>query len=276
MILIKIGIILMMVIICFYVFRSVFSFLSSIAEVTDTVNAAIDTSMKKRKSYKGTQKKLSRQGIMFRFENYDMKPSQYLTFRLFVGLIVGLAPLLIYERFSVILFAICFAVGFFGLDFYFQSKNKSDNKKMLHDLFNIYVTLKIQLSSNIYITNSLQSCREVVINKRLRKALDELIANLSDRTKTYMESVEFFRNRFNSEEINNFCMFLRSYGKYGISEKYLADIMSEISEISMAATLQDEHAIETKSNLINFLFFACVIAVVIFGAFSMIKNINIF
>lgn len=276
MIFIKIGIVVMMGIICFHVFRSIFAFLNSIAEVTDTVNAAIDDSMKKRKTYKGAQKKLSRQGIMFRFDNYDMTPSQYLIFRLFIGLIGGVFSVLITGDFSVFFFAIFFVAGFFVLDFYFQSKNKSDNKEMLHDLFNIYVTLKIQLSSNIYINNSLQSCREVITNKRLMKALDELIANLSDRTKTYLESVEFFRNRFNSEEINNFCMFLRSYGKYGISEKYLADIMAEISEISMAATLQDEHAVETKSSLINFLFFSCVIAVVVFGAFAMIKDINIF
>jgi len=174
------------------------------------------------------------------------------------------------------LFVVFFVAGFYAFDFYFQQKNKSDNKEILNDLFNIYVTLKIQLSSNIYIVDSLQSCREVVTNNRLSNALDELIANLSDRTKTYMESVDFFRNRFNSDEITNLCMFLKSYGKYGITEKYLADIMGEISEISTAATMQDEHNIETKSSLINFLFFASVIAVIIYGALMMIKDVNIF
>jgi len=122
----------------------------------------------------------------------------------------------------------------------------------------------------------LLSAREIIKSQRLKEAVDELIANLSDKTMQYTTSVQQFKYRFNSEEINNLCAFLLSYMSYGVSEKYLRDVMSEINEIATESSMQQESAINTKVSLITFAYFASILAIVIYCAISSFGSIGIF
>lgn len=261
--------------ISFFVFRIITNVFSGFSSIGDKLESSVDQRLKDKKSFKAKKLYLSKQGIMYRLNDYDLAPSKYLVLRLVVGAGVALAGYLTVNG-SVIISLIGGVAGFFACDLIFRRLNKKDNNNMINDLFNVYLTLKIQLSSGIYIINSLVSACELISSKRLRYAIEELIINLSDKTITYIDAIEWFQNRFSCEEINDFCTFLHSYAKYGVSEKYLEDVMFEINEIATQSAMRQEHAMQTKVTLLSFLYFACILAIVIFCAVKSFNGLSIF
>lgn len=273
---IKLCIYLLIFLICFFVFRIIFSVLSGMTTTREELGKSIDTRFKKKRVYSRQRRKLSQYGIMYFFDDFDLSPAKYMALRVFVGLITAVFSIALMERVHLLITPLALIGGYFLCDILFRLKNKSDNEDMLQDIFNIYLTLKIQLASDVYIIDALQSCRDIIRHKRLRIALDELLANASDKGKSYNEAIDTFKNRFYSEEITNLCSFLRSYARFGVTEKYLADILSEINEISNATSMKEEHNIDTKVGLINFLFFTSIIATIAYGVFMSLGTINFF
>lgn len=120
---------------------------------------------------------------------------------------------------------------------------------MMMDLYNTYANLKIQMSSGVYLTESLEYSHKVAQDDRYREALGELILNLSDKTISMQRSVEIFKDRFDSREIDKLCALLHNCVVYGISDSYANDIMGEIQGIILASTLESEHDIENKAGM---------------------------
>lgn len=272
---IKVLIYLVIAGISFLFFRTIHAFFQNLSNMGDQFEATINQRLKERKEFTAQKRYLSKLGIMYRLKDYNLSPSKYIILRVFCAVFFGFAAyLLIGKHFGVI--GASSIAGYFLCDLYFRHKNKEDNKALLNDIFNIYLTLKIQLSSNIYIINSLLSAKDIIASKRLKEALDELITNLSDKTISYSDSVKQFKDRFDSEEINNLCAFLLSYISYGVSEKYLKDVMSEVNEIATEAAMQQEHKIETKVGMVAFLYFVSILTIVIYCVIQSFGNINLF
>ena len=272
---VKIFIYLVIAGISFLFFRASTNFFLNFSSAGDQIEKAIDRRLKNKQNFTPQRRYLSQQGIMYRLKDYNLSPSKYIILRLFVSVVCAFVMYaLLGDKIMFILGA--GVAGYFLCDIFFRRQNKKDNKEILDDIFNVYLTLKIQLSSSIYIINSLISARDIVKSKRLREALDELIANLSDKTILYSDAVKQFKYRFCSEEINNLCAFLLSYMSYGVSEKYLRDVMSEINEIATESSMQQESAINTKVSFITFAYFASILAIVIYCAVSSFGSIGIF
>ena len=272
---VKILIYLAIAFVSFLVFKMTLSLLSSLEGTEDRIESAIEYNLKEKNNFFNLRLKLSQLGIMYRLKNYRLQPTRYIMLKIFCAALAA-AIVFLFAGFKVIFIALAGVLGYFVLDFYFTRQNKSDNDKILNDIFNIYLTLKIQLSSNIYIIDALQACKNIVQNERLKEALDELVVNMSNKAITYKEAIETFKNRFKSDEIINLCAFMFAYAQYGVSDKYIEDIMSEINEISTASAIKDEHNIESKVGFYTFLYFAAIVAVVVFGALQTVGNIDIF
>lgn len=273
--LIKLAIYLLAAGVAFFCFRMFINMFSKAEGASEKAQQAIDDRLKETNKYNYQRLRLSRLGIMYRLHNYEMMPSNYMVLRLTIGGIFAAAVFII-AGMRIPALALAFLVGYFGCDFYFKHKNKTDNDEMLNDIFNIYLTLKIQLTSKIPIFDALQSCLTMVKNKRMKEALTELVVNLSDKRVSYLDSVEHFSNRFESDSIANLCAFLKSYMQYGVSEKYIEDIMSEINEIATASAMKEEHSIESKANAIAFVYFVAILAVVLYCIAVTLSGTNVF
>lgn len=272
---IKIFIYLVIAGISFLFYQAATRFFSGFSSAGDQIEKAIDRRLKNKQNFTPRRMYLSQQGIMYRLKDYNLSPAKYIILRVFVGVMLAFF-VFVFLGDNITFIVLAGVAGYYICDVFFRKQNQKDNKEILDDIFNIYLTLKIQLSSNIYIINSLLSAREIIKSQRLKEAVDELIANLSDKTMQYTTSVQQFKYRFNSEEINNLCAFLLSYMSYGVSEKYLRDVMSEINEIATESSMQQESAINTKVSLITFAYFASILAIVIYCAISSFGSIGIF
>lgn len=257
------------------VFFFIYKLLKKLENTAEKSIDKIDDHYNKKGKMGKEKKRLSKLGIMYRFSDYKMNPSKYEILRLFVGILV-----------TLILFLLELNIGFFVLlgipvgyiltDFIFKRLNIMDNESMSMDIYNTYANLKIQLSAGVYLGNCLEYTYKIVQNKRYKEALKEFILNFSDKTLTSTESIELFRNRFQSKEIDKLCSMMEVFVQYGVSENYLQDIMTEIQSILTADSMRAEHGIEQKTSFVIFGFFVLVVALVIIAMFKTFEGITLF
>lgn len=218
--------------------------------------------------------KLSRTGVMFRMKNYNLTPANYLTVKLFVGVLISVLAGLLLE--DAIYCIPGFVLGYFGVPLYFWYENKRDNAEILMDIYNTYSNLKTQLAANVYIRECLESTYEIVNNLRYKAALHELITNMADKTVLNTDAILIFRNRFDSSEINKLAALLNSFSQFGVNASHTDDIMSEIQGILQAQALETEQNIERKAGFTNFLFFGAIIIMLVFIMMNQFPDLSSF
>jgi len=223
-----------------------------------------------------TPKKLdmSRRGIMYRMGDYNFSPFKYLLLRLFVGAIAALVGYLLFSK-AIVLIPM-FILGFFATNWYFSHENRQDNEAMMMDIYNTYANIKIQMSSGVYIRECMEYTYSMARNERYRQAIGELVLNFSDRTMSSFEAVQVFKNRFANSEIDKLSAMMTSFLQFGMNAHHADDIMMEIQSLLQAETLKTEHDIETKAGLVNFLFFAIIIAMVVYMVFMSFQGGGLF
>lgn len=217
---------------------------------------------------------MSRYGVMYRMENYNLSPTWYVIFRLGVGLGIMALLLLVGVRHILVLAAV--PAGYYGVLFLFKKLNEEDNKQMLMDVFNTYANINIQLKVGLYIADALEYTYHVAKNKRYKEALGELVLNMSDKTITMEESVSIFNSRFASEEIDKLCNMIKMILRYGSNAGYSQNLMEEIKSIIHADALRAESDIDTKANMISFAFFAVIIVIVAVTIFTNFSGVDVF
>ena len=267
-ILIKIGIYAVALIFSAGVFLFVYRLLKKAEVGTQKAIGIIDENYKKAGELTDQKIKLSRSGIMYRFGDYNLNPSKYVALRLMVGIIV-MAIMFVGGLGTFSLLGVI--AGYIGTDLFFKFLNRRDNRDMEKDIYNTYANMKIQLSSGIYIADCLEYTFNTSKNKRYKEALSELILNMSDKTMTSYEAVQIFKNRFDSKQIKKLCSMLNTFVQYGISEVYIADIMTELQAVLTADTLRAEHDVETKTTFVTFILFTLIViwvAIVMVQSFS--------
>lgn len=217
---------------------------------------------------------MSKYGIMYRMENYELTPTWYIFVRLMTGAALFAVLIFLDIRHPAALLA--FPAGYYGLPFLFKKMNETDNKEMLMDIFNTYANINIQLKVGLYIANALEYSYYTAKSKRYKEAMAELILNMSDKTVTMEQSINIFNSRFASEEIDKLCAMIKTLLRYGNNNGYSQDLMDEIKAIIQADAIQAESDIDTKANMISFSFFAIVIVVVAYTVMTNFSGMDFF
>ena len=240
-------------------------------EVTDKVYKKMETTISKRKDIGKLQKKINAKGIPYYLGKKDISPTEYLCIRLVGALIIiGISILLNFDGLVSILMGV---LGYIGIDFLMEQLNKRDNENMTNDIYQLFSNLRIQLDAGVYLINALMNCHYGIKNKRLRKAIDELITEMSSSNITSIEAIEHFENKFsNNGNIRNLAVLFKNYINYGVSESYLKDIMNEINDISASEALKAEHDLDNKTGILNVCFCCVLMAIVVFG---MIQTVDV-
>lgn len=212
---------------------------------------------------RGAQMRLemSKYGVLYHMENYNLSPGWYLAFRAIIGLALFAGFVIFDVQSPLIILAI--PAGYFGTPIVFKLINSSDNKEMLIDIFNTYANINIQLKVGQFVANALEYSYHTAKSKRYREAMGELVLNMADKSMTMEDSIKVFQNRFASNEIDKMCSMLRTLLRYGSNEEFTQDLLDEIKEIIQADALQAQSDIESKASMVSFGFFGVVIMIVV-------------
>lgn len=212
---------------------------------------------------------MSKYGVMYKFHNYHMNPGMYILFRVVVGL--ALSFLAYIAGIQNALFLLGIPLGYYGIPQLFKIMNKEDNQKIFVDIYNTYANLSIQMQAGLYITKALEYSYHTAKNPRFKEAMAELILNIADKTITMEESIDIFNSRFCSDEVDKMCVMMKNLMRYGNNESYTKDLLKEVETIIAADSLRSEDKLNSKANLVAFVFFAIVIGMT---AVSIVTNVS--
>ncbi len=108
--------------------------------------------------------------------------------------------------------------------------NRSDNRKMLHDIRLIYHSMGVQIKSGVYVTDALAECSASVENIRLKSALSAFYADVIMKSDIYA-SLERFRSSFDDRYIDSLCMTVVQALESGQALDLLKDIAEQASDM---------------------------------------------
>lgn len=260
----------------FFVLKLFFEQLVSKASgIEANMQSLLNENIKKRKQYGKMQKKLARLGIMYYLHNYQLSPGYYILIKGIVAILGGVLSVILFQ-FHVLYVVIGCVLGYYAPDFYFNLKNRSDNKEIDRDIYKVYITLNISLSSNIYIVDALLKAASNIENKRFKSELLFLSDALAKKEIRTEDAVDAFEERFDSPTIKSFSNLISTYFVYGQNEHYATDLMDTVVNTAKAQALRDQADIESQGQLYTFLFFADIIACIAYVAIMSFAGIQLF
>lgn len=166
---------------------------------------------------------------------------------------------------SEIVLAILFCViGFFILDLLYIYNNKKDMKKINFQLVDVYDFLNIQCSAGVFVGNALTEAYLIVRNKRLKRALAELCAEIN-LTKDINRALDNFLINFKSVEIESFVLAIKQSLKTGVLQQSLEDLSNSQKEINSITVDEETDRIKLSKDLIQVLMYLGIIALIFFG-----------
>lgn len=196
------------------------------------------------------QKKLKSYG-----DPYNITSEGYITFKVIPTVIF----LIISFMEGWYLAGIPLAVGsFFLLDIWFFVKNSEDMKKISFELKNIYDALIMQTAAGIYVGDILNQCYLIVSNKRMKRSLAELTAEISIYS-NIENALDHFAEKFRSDDINNFVIAVKQSLKTGRSLEQLEDISGQIDDLNLIVVQEITNAIPDKMSMLGMYYFAGII-----------------
>ncbi len=174
---------------------------------------------------------LSKNGICYLVGNYNLSPGAYLfLIRPLCGILTVLTYLFITKDVSPIMFVL-FIVGDIGFDLFIKNQGKNEERQMEWDIYKALTNVHIQLTTGAYLEDCLRMIAKGAIHPRFSEAMDELIRNLGDKTKTTSESIEILKTRFSSERIMTFCKILETFITYGPVDNVFNDMKTELKDM---------------------------------------------
>lgn len=217
----------------------------------------------------------SKKGIMYRMKDYDLAPAKYILVKLTIATIINLIYIIFFK--VNIWYMLCIEViGYFLVDLYFIYENHEDNKEIFKDIYKLYLSMHVNLNSNLYIVDTILKCAELANSKRLKKELLELAQNLSSKVYTIEEAITIFQKRFDSPHIKSFSNLLNNYYLYGKNDNYIEDLMNEVASITSAKAIKDQEDIENRGQFLTMMFFVIIMAMIVYILFDSLKGIQLF
>lgn len=195
-----------------------------------------------------------------------------ITMYIFIKLICAAFFLIICELVGLyITGAVAALIGFFLIDIIIYLKDRGDKKEIDFQLGSVYSMLEIQMTSGVFIGDALSSAYLVVSNERLKEQLAVLSATISI-TKNIFTALENFKDKFNSQSIDNFVMVIEQglqTGKFGKDFAGLAKKMADIREAEMEEQLRN---VQDKADILGIAIFLGIVFIAFYLCSSLLFN----
>ena len=214
---------------------------------------------------------LSKMGVMYRFNNYALNPYVLLGILAGASFVVSVIITLACKLSCIFIPVIALAV-IISIVVIFLQLNSTDNTSVLMDICNIYTVLNTDISNGVFLSDCLVHMKEIVNNKRLKYALEELILNIKDDKTTIDESLILFANRFNSKEIQKLTGIIKRYITSGINDEFIELVNKQTSQIISGINNSSGNITIGMSKIIGNLYVLVMFVVIIYYVYVNIKT----
>lgn len=185
-----------------------------------------------------------------------------------IKIIFAMFIFLMYVSKNIILAVILGIFGFFLLDIAHIISDKSDMNKIKLELSDLYDFIEVQLSAGAFLGNVLVESYQIVKNKRLKKALKELSAEIN-LTKDIDQSLEKFKSKFNSIDIE--CLIMAIKQNNSNTSEMLKELSKSLKEEKVSFIKSENNRIKGKILVNQFLIYVGVIITLIYCVFNQIS-----
>lgn len=172
---------------------------------------------------------------------------------------------------NIFLSPIIAVIGFFIIDFIIFFSNRDEMKKIKLQLVDVYDFLNIQTSAGVFIGAALTEAYLMVKNRRLKKALAELCAEIN-LTKDINAALDKFSENFNSFEIETFILTIKQSLVTGKMEQALSDLSNSQKEMNLIILQEQTESIKVIKDIIQVMMYIGILAVVFFGLVTEISK----
>lgn len=201
-------------------------------------------------SYTRIEKYLRRLGNPF-----ELTPVGYVAGKILISIILMLSFIISGAYIQGIIAAV---FGYFLIDIIMILKDKEDMKKIKFDLKNVYDSLIMQIAAGTSIGTALIESYLIASNKRLKKSLAVLTAEIIINHNVD-NALTNFESRFNSDEIGSFVMALKQSILTGQSKQQLEDLSEQLSEINLITVQDSTKRIDSVVTVIELLLFVGIL-----------------
>lgn len=199
---------------------------------------------------------------------FELTPLGYISGKILISVILFIALIISREYLAAVILGL---LGFFLLDILLKVKDKQDMKVIQFELKDVYDSLTMQISAGVYIGTALTESYLVATNKRLKKSLAVLSAEIS-MTQNIENALNNFCEKFNSTEINNFVMTIKQSLQTGQSKEQLEDLSEQQSEMNLIAVQENTKKIGVTVTIIEILLFVGILITVLYFISTVIMN----
>ena len=162
-------------------------------------------------------------------------------------------------------------VGFFLIDLVIFFHNRNEMKKIMIQLTDVYDFLNIQTSAGVFIGAALTEAYLIVKNKRLKKALAELCAEIN-LTKDINVALDKFEQNFKSAEIEAFTLTIKQSLQTGKIQQALSDLSNSQKEMNLIIVQQQTDSIKIYKDIIQLIMYVGILSIVFFGLVAQISQ----
>lgn len=163
------------------------------------------------------------------------------------------------------IFSILFAIlGFFIIDLLIYIDDKNEMKKIRIQLADVYDFLNIQTSAGVFIGSALTEAYLIVGNKRLKRSMAELCAEIN-LTRDISTALDKFGENFKSVEIDAFILTIKQSLRTGKIQQALDDLSNSQKEINLITIQEQTDKIKVTKDIIQVLMYIGILAIIFFG-----------
>lgn len=193
----------------------------------------------------------------------DLKPTEYIILKFLIAFIFfgcfSIGSLYLQGLLAAVL-------GFFLIDILNNLSDKKQMKYIRFELSDVCDFINIQNSAGVFLGTALSETYLIVKNKRFKKALTELAAEINI-TKNIDKSLENFASKFSSVEIDGFVMVMKQSLVTGKSRQALDDMSDSLKDTNMIIVETNTNKIKTTKVIIQLLMYIGVLSIVLYGMY---------
>lgn len=228
------------------------------------IEGTVKDSKRYKSIYERTAAKLKKQG-----NPWKLTPVTYYLLKIVFTLAVIINGL--YGRRNILLIVTFSIASFYFVDIIYKISNQDDNKKILHDLPDIYDMLNIQTKAGVPLGLALTEIYDIANCKRLRYDLIELAAEINIR-KDPINALTNFKDKYDILEIDNFVLTLKQSLSSGKSIEMLESQGDMLKENNIFEIQEETGKMDTRFFFIAMLIFIGLVAVIVYSFTTQIQG----
>ena len=212
------------------------------------------------KGYNRLQIYLSKIGANYLFKRV-LDPVEYVLFNIGLAIVLGILG---YMFFGVVGLLAGSMIGFFLLKVLLEINNRKDNDRIVEDLQSIYENIKINTESGVFLTEALNSCYKVAACSRLKKALHEMVTDISVK-QNIMDAIENFKLKFSNVHIDTFCTVLRQSYETGDIMTALSSVSQQLISIQKAVEIKHKQKLENDIMKVMLIILVAIMVIILYA-----------